>query len=96
MALIGTNGEYLRIENIHIDTDYVCTVSYKIYANSNHRQSGDTEFLKSRYGTVNSGILQIKLSENADPLLSIINNLKKQGYESIKADNFEFSSWIDG
>lgn len=95
MALISENGEYLRIESIIIDSNYVCNVNYKIYANIQHRQTGDTEFLHSKFGNVNSGALQIKLNENADNTLSIINNLKKASYEAIKQDNFEFSNWSD-
>ena len=95
MALQGPNNEYLRIESINIDTDYVCTVSYKIYANLEHRQNGDTQFLHSRFGSVNSGILQTMLNSVADNSLTIINNIKKASYEAIKQDNFEISTWID-
>lgn len=95
MALLGKNGEYLKIESIVIDSNYVCTINYKIYANEEHRRNGDSEFLNSKIGGVNSGLLQTKLSELADANLSIIDNLKKAGYEAIKGDTFEISSWTD-
>ena len=95
MALTGTNGEYLRIESITIDADYICSVNYKIYASQAHRNSGDTDFLHSKMGNVNSGALQTKLALNANSSMSIIDNLKTQSYEAIKADTFEISTWTD-
>lgn len=88
-------GEYLRIDSIRFDRDYICTLDYKIYANIEHRKEANASYRKARFGSVNSGKLQQFLNALPNPALSIIDNVLKAGYEAIKADTFEFSTWQD-
>lgn len=98
MALINPNtNEYLRIKSINIDTDYVCSVYYTIYASKEQRLNPqDYPMLLIRDNLhLNSGALQVALSNKADASLSMIDNLKKAAYIAIHNDNFEFSGWED-
>ena len=90
-----TTNEYLRIERVTFDGEYCSNVDYKIYANEAHRESGDTDFLHSKSGSVNSGALQAEFAKKANPELSIIDNIKTAAYNAIKADTFEISNWAD-
>ena len=90
-----STGEYLRIERVTFDGEYCSNVDYRTYANQTHRESGDTDFLHSKLGSVNSGLLQIEFAKMANPELSIIDNIKTAAYNAIKADTFEISNWQD-
>ena len=96
MALISTNGEYLRITNISLQDGYVNNVSYDIFQSKEHRTSGDTEFLHKKTGSVNSGALQTELDKTGDSKKSIVDNFKVASYTAIKNDTFDFSNWTDG
>lgn len=84
-------GEYLKITSIQLG-DW-SSINYDIYANLEHRENGDTEFLHKKTGTVNSGALQAELAKNANSTKSIIDNFKTAGYKAIVADSFDFSAW---
>lgn len=94
MALQNTaTGEYLKITSIQLGE--WSSINYHIYANLEHRENGDTEFLHKQTGSVNSGALQTELNKNAASTKSIMDNFKTAGYPAIKADTFDFSTWSD-
>ena len=94
MALQNTStGEYLKIDSLQISDGNAHSISYSKYASLEHRESGDTEFLHKKIGTVNSGALQTELAKNANSTKSIIDNFKTAGYKAIASDSFDFSTW---
>lgn len=96
MALQNTEtGEYLKIDSLQIADNSKHSISYSKYANIEHRESGDTDFLHKQTGSVNSGHLQTELAKKSNADLSILDNFKTAGYNAIKADTFEFSNWSD-
>jgi len=98
MALINPNtNEYLRIKSITVDSDYVCSVNYAIYASKEQRLNPESyPYLLIRDNLhLNSGALQVEITKLADSKTSIMDNFKKAAYIAIHNDNFEFSGWDD-
>jgi len=95
MALTANDGRYLRIDRCFLNSEFISDIHYKIYVNKAHRENGDTEFMRAIDGHLNNGALQDELNSIADNSKSIIDNFKTAGYAAIKADNLEFSNWVD-
>jgi len=95
MALQNKTGEYLKITRVRPDSKGNPTADFDIFQNKSHRETGDIGFLKLKTGSINGGLLQKELDKTADPKKSITNNLITAGYNAIKADDIEYSSWVD-
>ena len=92
-----TTGEYLKITNFHYDEQYKnWNVGYLIFANIEQRtrwETGLSEYERTGNGLYNGALLQTAYNKIADSSLTILNNIKKEGYEALKEDMF--SAWED-
>lgn len=81
MALINPNTqEYYKVVEMKDDRVY-----FEIYANKEHRDSGDTPYLIHRNDSEYVAGSSALLEELADPHKTIEQNLKTAGYVALKS-----------
>ena len=98
MALKNPNtNEYLKITNFHFDEQsQFWNIGYLIFADKEQRdrwENGLSNYERTESGLYNGAYAQIEMNKNADNAITILNNVKRGGYEALKNDMFE--NWID-